>query len=108
MRKIAGLLLLLVGLLLLIFLVQGYSELTEIASSATSPDPDVLSLPTRVLLEFGSGFDIESPGAKRPADFAAMLNKITIGFGITGFVLLVTGIYLMLTGFKDGSEKPVS
>ncbi|MGE4632778.1 MAG: hypothetical protein AAEJ47_07045 [Planctomycetota bacterium] len=105
MRTPAGIFVVLVGLLLLVVVVRAYFEFMQLAASPTGID---LSFPTKAMLIFVPAVDLAAGSALSPSDLAAMINRIVLGFGSLGFILLLCGGYLLLMGPKSDGEHTVT
>ena len=105
MRTPAGIFVILVGLLLLVAVVGAYFEFMQLAASPTGFD---LSFATKALLIFVPDIDLAAGSAPSPANLAAMINRVVLGFGSLGFILLLCGGYLLLMGHKSDGEHTVT
>ncbi len=108
MRKPAGILVLILGFLLLVAVVRAYFEFMHLAASPTSPTGTDLSFATRAMLIFVPDIDLAAGSAPSPANLAAMINRVVLGFGSLGFILLLCGGYLLLMGDKPDGENTVT
>lgn len=94
-----------VGLLLLGLGWKANSEFTQMASSATSPNLEDLSVPTKIVLNFVPATEVAPGQAASPADFASMINTVMIVFIGGGCVLILVGAYFIVTGISQRSEN---
>lgn len=108
MRTPAGIFVILVGLLLLVAVVGAYFEFMQLAASPISPTGTDLSFPTKALLIFVPDIDLAAGSAPSPANLAAMIDRVVLGFGSLGFILLLCGGYLLLMGDKPDGEHTVT
>lgn len=108
MKKSAGILISVLGVVLLALAIMANIEFTEIATAAQGPELSNLSVPTKIVLRFLPPLEVTGGNGPSPADFAALVNRVLIGFGGGGLILLAFGVYLLLTGNGQNADSSVS